>query len=144
MFNQYSINKEIEVALSETTQQTKSDSGSKVALPFLLVLNNKKTTNFMQAVDIFSKSKCLAEIVIYKTPLFEQENFKQVFQMLIDTTFNNDIYELVAAIPINLEKYSYINKKYRELSDGKKSLTLHNFLECYGVPHEIDSNMFII
>lgn len=143
MFNQYSINKEIEIALFETTQQTKSDLGGKVALPFLLVLNNKKTTDFMQAVDMFSKSKCLAEIIVYKTPLFEQENFKQVFQVLINT-FNSDTYELVAAIPINLEKYSYINKKYRELSDGKKSLTLHNFLECYGVPHEIDSNMFII
>jgi len=142
--NQQTINSALRTAIVESETLTIGSSDkSLVSITFILVLNDKKTTNFMQSVDIFQKSKCCVSVEVYNTPLFKIQDVNKTIQVLIDT-FNSNTYELVLAIPFKVPEYSYINKQYRELSTGEKSMTVHNFLMAFGVPHQTDENLFIL
>ena len=142
--NQNLINTAIKTSLIKSLVAThEAKDKDSISLTFILVLNDKKITNFIQSVDIFSKSKCCVSVEIYNTPVFNISNLNGVIKVLVDT-FNNDTTELVLAIPLKIPEYSYINKQYRQLSDGTRTMTVHNFLNVFNVPHETDSNLFIL
>ena len=137
------INSSLRLSLIESVKLTSKSTDGRVSTAFLLVLNDRKQTNFMQCADVFSPSKALVKIVTHATPLYLPSQIVKVVEQFVNA-FSSDQYELIYAIPIGLEEFSHVNKKYRELSDGRKSTTAHSFLSAYRVPHKTDENLFIL
>lgn len=126
---------------------------------FYVICGDSKITKFMQAADVFEKSKVVASVqkisVEYKEDIdltieyagkiiekikeeLEEQGQLVVFIHLDSIIVDDVVTENMGDIP------PYINKSIRAISDGEHWIMLHDILERLGVKVQYNENYFIL
>jgi hypothetical protein len=126
---------------------------------FLMISGKKNLTQFMQAADLFEKSKVLGGLEVF-TVTFKEEEVKVTFtqcerliQKMVECFpkeyllsflhLHSIIEEDKILLNVNLKCKPYINKSVRTISNGHYYGIFPTILKELGISVETDKHLFI-